>query len=74
MTCALIFQPVRDLPGLLYLPKKAGGEAGEPHRPYLPTEGGVFPSKGSGGASQPHAAGKILADPMGHERTAEAHH
>ena len=54
----------------------------------LPTEGGVFPSKG-GRRSEPwgprgppteacwlmlHAAGKILADPMGHERTGEPHH
>ena len=53
----------------------------------LPTEGGVFPSKGSR-RSEPWDprgppteacwlmldARKILADPMGHERTGEAHH
>ena len=53
----------------------------------LPTEGGVFPSKGSrrskpwGPRGPPTEAcwlmltrgGKILADPMGHERTGEAH-
>ena len=47
--------------------------------------GAYFHRKAAGGASlgarsdrsllgHAHAAGKILADPMGHERTGEAHH
>jgi hypothetical protein len=71
------------------LPMKAnaGGEAGGLHRPYPSDGGGRVPSKGgrrtSLGLARPsyrsllghaHAAGKILADPMGHERTGEAHY
>ena len=71
------------------LPMKAnaGGEAGGFTALTLPTEGGVFHRKVAGGASlgaraalRPKPAGscsrggKILADPMGHERTGEAHH
>ena len=72
------------------LPMKAnaGGEAGGFTALTFRRRGAYFHRKVAGGASlgarvalrpKPagscsHAAGKILADPMGHERTGEAHH
>ena len=68
------------------LAKKAAVKLGDFTALTLPTEGGVFHRKVAGGTSlrlarpsdrsllaHAHAAGKILADPMGHERTGEAH-